>query len=54
MMTPHEISLIKKSWSIFRDIEPSIVADVFYSRLFLENPELRRMFPPGWTSNTGN
>jgi hemoglobin-like flavoprotein len=45
MITPHEISLIKKSWSIFRDIEPSVVADVFYTRLFLENPELRRMFP---------
>jgi hemoglobin-like flavoprotein len=45
MMTAQEITLIKKSWSIFRDIDPALVGDVFYSKLFLENPELRKMFP---------
>lgn len=45
MMTEHEITLIKKSWSVFRKIDPSLIGDVFYSKLFYDRPELRKMFP---------
>jgi hemoglobin-like flavoprotein len=45
MLTKTEIALIKKSWDIVRKIDPIIVGDVFYSKLFFENPELRKMFP---------
>jgi hemoglobin-like flavoprotein len=45
MLTKTEISLIKKSWGIVRKISPSIIGDVFYSKLFYDNPELRKMFP---------
>lgn len=44
-MTEHEILLIKKSWSVFRQIDPLVVGDAFYSKLFFDRPELRRMFP---------
>lgn len=44
-MTPQEIALVKKSWYAFRGIDPAVIADVFYSKLFWENPDLRRMFP---------
>ena len=45
MMSDHEIALIKKSWNIFRSINPTIVGDVFYSKLFYDKPELRKLFP---------
>ncbi|HEX6846453.1 MAG TPA: globin domain-containing protein [Chitinophagaceae bacterium] len=45
MLTKKEIELIKKSWAIVRMINPSIIGDVFYSKLFYDNPELRKMFP---------
>lgn len=45
MMTDHEIALIKKSWTIFRRIDPLIVGDAFYSKLFYDRPELKRLFP---------
>ena len=45
MLTKKEIALIKKSWTSIRKIDPSITGDVFYSKLFYDNPELRRLFP---------
>lgn len=44
-MTEKQIILVKKSWKVFRDIDPHKIGDVFYSKLFLDHPELRRMFP---------
>lgn len=44
-MTEQEIILIKRSWRILRDISPIIVGDTFYSKLFADNPSLRKMFP---------
>ena len=44
-MTQEQIVLVKNSWKIFRDIDAAVVADVFYSKLFLDNPKLRQMFP---------
>lgn len=44
-MTKQQIKLVKNSWALFRDIKPEVVADAFYSKLFLDNPSLRKMFP---------
>lgn len=44
-MTPRQIILVKRSWAIFQKIDPLIVADVFYTKLFTESPSLRAMFP---------
>lgn len=43
-MTIEEIKLIKKSWGCLRGIDSTLLGDVFYSRLFLENPSLENMF----------
>ena len=45
MLTAKEITLVKKSWVSIRKIDPVIIADVFYTKLFHDNPELRKMFP---------
>ena len=45
MLTTKEIALVKKSWVSIRKIDPVIIADVFYTKLFHDNPELRKMFP---------
>ena len=45
MLTSHEIQLIKRSWSLFLNIDPSVVGNAFYGKLFFDRPELRRMFP---------
>ena len=44
-MTTAQITLVKKSWRLLRQLPPELVADTFYSRLFFDHPELRRMFP---------
>jgi hemoglobin-like flavoprotein len=45
MLTEHEMTLIKKSWNRLRTIDPVVIGDAFYSKLFFERPALRRMFP---------
>ena len=44
-LTQEQIQLVKKSWGPFRRIDPKLVGDVFYSRLFMNHPGLRRLFP---------
>jgi len=44
-MTEREVILVKKSWQSFRNIEPAFIADLFYSKLFMDNPRVRKMFP---------
>jgi len=43
-MTKEQILLIKKTWSIFREIDPVLVGDVFYSKLFFDMPFLEKLF----------
>ncbi|MEP7259313.1 MAG: globin domain-containing protein [Flavitalea sp.] len=43
-MTQRQVLVVQKSWKIFRLISPDIVGDVFYSKLFLEMPSLKKMF----------
>ncbi|HEX6846452.1 MAG TPA: globin domain-containing protein [Chitinophagaceae bacterium] len=44
-MIEAEIRLVKQSWRTLRAIDPAIVGDLFYSKLFMANPSLRNMFP---------
>ena len=43
-MTHEQIMLVKKSWRLFRQIDPLLVGGVFYDKLFADNPGLKRMF----------
>jgi nitric oxide dioxygenase len=44
-MTAEQIILVKKTWRLFRGINPATVGDLFYSKLFADTPALRKMFP---------
>ena len=44
-MNPAQILLVKKSWRRVREIDPLLLAEVFYNRLFSMHPSLRKMFP---------
>lgn len=44
-MKESDIILIKRSWRVFREMDPAIVGDAFYSKLFSYNQSLRKMFP---------
>ena len=39
-----QIQLVKQTWMSLRDVDPALLGDVFYSRLFLEHPSLRSLF----------
>jgi hemoglobin-like flavoprotein len=43
-MTETQITLVKNTWKLFRDIDPVVVGDVFYSKLFLDFPQAKPMF----------
>jgi len=43
-MSADQINLVKRSWSVFRRIDPVLVGDVFYEKLFTDFPALRKMF----------
>jgi hemoglobin-like flavoprotein len=45
MLTKKEIALIRKSWNQVRKVDPIILGDILYSKLFYDNPWLRKMFP---------
>ncbi len=44
-MTAEEVLLIKKSWKKLQGVNPLLIADLFYSKLFTDKPALRKMFP---------
>ena len=44
-MTSDQIKLVKNSWKQIMAIDPTIVGDAFYSKLFNDQPELKKMFP---------
>lgn len=44
MMTQQQLQLVKQTWKLLREIDPAVLGDVFYSRLFFKNPALRIMF----------
>lgn len=44
-MTEEQIMMVKQSWKSFRNVDAYIIGDLFYSKLFFDNPRLRKMFP---------
>jgi hemoglobin-like flavoprotein len=44
-MTEEQTILVKNSWKMFRKVDSGLIGDVFYSKLFCDNPQLRSMFP---------
>lgn len=44
-MTEEQMVVVKNSWKMFRKIDAELIGDVFYSKLFFENPKLRQLFP---------
>ena len=48
-MKESDILLVKRSWRVFREIDPAVIGDAFYSKLFSYNPSLRKMFPVNMT-----
>lgn len=44
MLTAPQIGLIKKSWQSFRSMDPVLVGDVFYSKLFFDHPHIKNLF----------
>ena len=43
-MTDEQILQVKRSWRYFRTLDPFLIGDVFYSKLFLDAPEVKHMF----------
>lgn len=43
-MTVQQITAVKRSWKLYRAIDPVLVGDVFYSKLFVDAPGLKPMF----------
>jgi hemoglobin-like flavoprotein len=43
-MTEDQILVVKKTWKIFREIDPVLIGDVFYSKLFVDLPEVKHLF----------
>ena len=43
-MTEEQIQVVKKTWKIFREIDPVLIGDVFYSKLFVDLPEVKHLF----------
>ncbi|MBD2705864.1 hemoglobin [Spirosoma sp. BT702] len=43
-MTNQQTQLIKKTWRLLRDVDPQLLGDVFYKRLFLKFPSIRSLF----------
>ncbi|GAB4014407.1 globin domain-containing protein [Spirosoma koreense] len=44
MLSENQLATVKKSWRLLRDVDPALLGDVFYSRLFMTHPELRALF----------
>jgi hemoglobin-like flavoprotein len=45
-----QIQMIQQSWRLLRDIDPHLVGDLFYSKLFYDHPEARALFPEDMSS----
>jgi hemoglobin-like flavoprotein len=43
-MTNQQLTLVKQSWTLLREIDPAVLGDVFYGRLFFKYPNLRPLF----------
>lgn len=53
-MSPQQIALIQNSWRLLRGLDPHLVGDLFYSKLFFDHPEVRALFPKDMSSQYHN
>lgn len=44
-LSSDQVALIKQSWRTLRNVSPAVVGDLFYSKLFVDHPSLRKLFP---------
>ncbi|MES2776418.1 MAG: globin domain-containing protein [Bacteroidota bacterium] len=44
-MTTEQIKLVKRTWRVFMHVSPATLGELFYSKLFSDNPSLRKIFP---------
>lgn len=44
-MNANQIKIVKKTWRVLMMIDPKVIGDVFYSKLFSDYPQIRKMFP---------
>lgn len=44
MPTEKQIQLVKKSWSLLINVDPVLLGDVFYRKLFIDDPSVKSMF----------
>lgn len=45
VMNAEQIKLVKKTWKILMRVNPAIIGDAFYSKLFSDQPAIRKLFP---------
>ena len=43
-MTQQQVQLVKQTWKLLREVNPTLLGDVFYGRLFFKYPFLRPLF----------
>lgn len=43
-MTQAQIVLVQKTWKMLRGVDPLLIGDTFYSKLFADHPFLQKMF----------
>lgn len=44
-MTAEQIKMVKRTWKIMMGIDPVLLGETFYGKLFNDHPELRPYFP---------
>jgi hemoglobin-like flavoprotein len=44
-MRSDQIKLVKRTWRILMKIDPSLIGDLFYTKLFSDHASLRGLFP---------
>ncbi|MVM29134.1 hemoglobin [Spirosoma sp. HMF4905] len=43
-MTNQQLQLVQQTWKLLREVDPTVLGDVFYGQLFITYPALRPMF----------
>ena len=43
-MNPQQIALVKHTWKLLRKVDPVLLGDVFYTKLFTDAPQTRSLF----------
>ncbi|MEO5685620.1 MAG: globin domain-containing protein [Chitinophagaceae bacterium] len=43
-MTAQQTTLVQTTWKLFRNVNPQVIGDVFYSKLFTDVPAVKRLF----------